>query len=112
MSNENSSVPGLHEATDEGKHSAQSYRLEVGDESLDFKSYRIADPVPLGRQILAAAGVESNDEYSLFAVLPNGDFEDVRLDEAFDLRARGVERFIYFRTDRIFKFAVENRQLF
>ena len=73
---------------------------------------RIADPVPLGRQILAATGVESKDEYSLFALLPNGDFEDVRLDEAFDLRARGVERFIYFRADRIFKFVIENRQLY
>jgi hypothetical protein len=54
--------------------------------------------MPLGRQILAAAGVDVRCEHSLFAILPSGDFEDIRLDEPFDLRGRGVEQFVAFRT--------------
>ena len=71
----------------------------------------MADPVPLGRQILASAGLDSQDGYSLFGILPSGDFEDVRLDEPFDLRARGAERFIAFLTDRDYKLTLNNAQL-
>jgi len=90
---------------------AEAYRIEVSDESLQFRPIRLSDPVPLGRQILAAAGSDPVDEYSLFAILPSGDFEDVRLDEPFDLRNRGAERFVMFRTDREFKFTLENDQV-
>ncbi len=37
-----------------------------------------------------------------------GDFEDVRLDEPFDLRGVGAERFVAFPTDRDFKFEVND----
>src|SRR5690606_25144415 len=84
---------------------------EVSDESLHFRSVTLTDPVPLGRQILAAAGGEPVDGYSLFAILPSGDFEDIRLDEPFDLRQRAAERFVMFQTDREFKFTLENDQV-
>jgi hypothetical protein len=71
----------------------------------------VADPVPVGRQILASAGVDPRDGYVLFVILPTGDFEDVRLDEPIDLRARGAERFVAFRTDRTFAFTLNERQL-
>lgn len=87
------------------------YRIEVGDESIAFRAYELDDPIPLGRQILATAGVNPAAGYSLFAILPSGDFEDVRLDEPFDLRARGVERFVMFLTDREFKFQIESQEL-
>ncbi len=90
---------------------SRAYGIEVSDETLNFHSVRVADPLPLGRQILDAAGAQPVEEFSLFGLLPNGDFEDVRLDEPFDLRGRGAERFIYFRTDRIFIFTIDNRQL-
>lgn len=90
---------------------ARAYRIEVSNESLQFRSITLTDPVPLGRQILAAAGSEPVDGYSLFAILPSGDFEDVRLDEPFDLRQRGAERFVMFQTDREFKFTLENDQV-
>ena len=88
-----------------------SYRIAVSDESLNFREIRIADPLPLGRQILDAAAARPVDEFSLFGLLSSGDFEDVRLDEPFDLRARGIEKFIYFRTDRTFKFTIDNHQM-
>jgi hypothetical protein len=49
--------------------------------------------------------------FSLFAVLQSGDFEDIRLDESFDLRERGAERFVMFQTDREFKFTLDDHQL-
>lgn len=90
---------------------ATAFAVLVGDEQLQFKKIRISDPVPLGRQILEAAGQNSDGDASLFAILGNGDFGDVRLDEKFDLRKRGAERFIAFRSDRDFRFELNNDQL-
>ena len=87
------------------------FRIEVADSNLQFKKLAVDDPVPLGRQILVAAGAEPIEDYSLFALLPAGDFEDVRLDEPFDLRAPGVERFVMFSTDRLYKFAIDQHQM-
>ena len=86
-------------------------RVLVANDQLKFKAYQIDDPVPLGRQILEAAGYDSDGDASLFAILEDGDFEDIRLDEKIDLRKRGTERFVAFRSDRSFRFEVENDQL-
>ncbi|WP_246047605.1 multiubiquitin domain-containing protein [Hankyongella ginsenosidimutans] len=71
----------------------------------------MGDPVPLGRQLLEAAALDPRDGYSLVAILPSGDFEDVRLNEPFDLRERGAERFIAFQTDRDFKLTLNDDEL-
>jgi len=92
-------------------NNATSFAVEVGDENLNFKRIRIDDPVPLGRQILEAAGYSDNGDISLFAILRGGEFEDVRLDEKFDLRKRGAERFIAFCSDRDFRFELNDDQL-
>jgi len=89
----------------------RSYRVAVGDQSLDFRTVAINDPVPLGRQLLEAAGHQDVDAYSLFAILASGDFEEVRLDETFDLRGKGAERFIAFRSDRNFRLYLNGRAL-
>ncbi len=79
--------------------------------NLEFKPLAVSDPVPLGRQILEAAGLKPDAGYSLFCILPSGDFEDVRLNETFDLRENGVERFIAFFTDRTFKLMLNDAQI-
>lgn len=101
------------EAIREGRplRPAKAYRIRFAQDNLDFIDLAVADPVPLGRQILAAAGVEPERGFSLFAILSSGDFEDVRLDETFDLRGKGAERFVAFQTDRDFKFEVESNEL-
>lgn len=106
-------VDDLEAAIREGRdlHAARAYRIKVADETLNFRPIEVTDPMPLGRQILEAAGAHPIDEFSIFALLPDGDFEDVRLDELFDLRGRGAEKFIIFRTDRLFKFTIDNRQM-
>lgn len=88
---------------------AYRFRLAVGD--LSFRTQQVNDPVPLGRQILASAGLRPRDGYSLFGILASGEFEDVRLDETFDLRARGAERFVAFLTDRDYKLTLNDAQL-
>jgi hypothetical protein len=90
---------------------ANAFRIAVSDESLNFRQLTLADPVPLGRQILSAAGFTPEGEHTLYAILPTGDFEDVRLDETFDLRATGAERFVVFRTDREFRLTLNDREV-
>lgn len=101
------------EALREGRalRPARGYRILFAQGDLNFRPLELADPVPIGRQILASAGLEPRNGYSLFAVLSSGDFEDVRLDEPFDLRGRGAERFIAFQTDRDFKLTLNDHPL-
>lgn len=96
---------------DRALRTARSYRILYASNGLDFGKLLLDDPIPLGRQILETAGVCALAAWSLLAVLPGGDFEDVRLDEPFDLRDRRVERFIGFETDRLFKLALRDHQI-
>lgn len=75
------------------------YRLNYGDGGLDFRTLSLPDPVPVGRQILERAGVRDVEQYALAALLPGGGMEEIRLDEELDLRGRGIERVVAFRTD-------------
>jgi len=52
--------------------------IQVADETLDFKTYRVADPVPTGRQLLELTGATSGCGYSLFLLLGNGEFKEIR----------------------------------
>jgi hypothetical protein len=90
---------------------ARGYRIRLANGNLDFQNLTVADPVPLGRQILSAGGLDTRQDFSLFAILPSGDFEDVRLDEPFDLRGQEAERFVAFLTDRDFKLTLNGSQL-
>jgi hypothetical protein len=103
----------LGDALREGRalRPARGYRFLLAQGDLNFQSRQVSDPVPLGRQLLEAGALDPRDGYSLFAILPSGDFEDVRLNEPFDLRERGAERFVAFLTDRDFKFTLNDDQL-
>ena len=103
----------LGDALREGRalRPARRYRFLLAQGDLNFQSRQVSDPVPLGRQLLEAGALAPQDGYSLFAILPSGDFEDVRLNEPFDLRERGVERFVAFLTDRDFKLTLNDDEL-
>jgi hypothetical protein len=103
----------LGDALREGRalRRARAYRIRFAQGDLKFRTMDVPDPVPLGRQILASGGLDPDAGFSLFGILPSGDFEDVRLDEPFDLRARGAERFIAFHTDRNFKLLLNGNEL-
>jgi len=90
---------------------ALEYRILFANGDLNFKPVNVPDPIPLGRQILAAGGIKAKAGVSLHAILASGDFEDVRLDEPFDLRGHGAERFIAFVTDRDYKATINGAQI-
>ena len=73
---------------------AALYRIVVLDDQLHERHVDLADPVPTARQILQAAGLRPGEGYSVYAILTSGEFEDLRLDETYDLRGRGAERFV------------------
>ena len=77
----------------------------------DFSTVTIPEAIPTGRQILVSVGLNSPEDFTLCAILPSGDFEEVSLAETFDLRTLNVERLIAFRTDRNFKLTLNGRQL-
>ena len=101
------------EAIAEGRalRPARAYRIRFAQDGLDFTPLLISDPVPLGRQVIEAAALDPGKGYSLFAIIASGDFEDVRLDEPFDLRGNGAERFVAFLTDRDYKFEMNGREM-
>lgn len=111
--NDRSNVEDVGAAIREGRslHPAQFYRIVILDDQLNERHLDLTDPVPTGRQILQAAGIRSVEDYSVYAILTSGEFEDLRLDETYDLRGRGAERFVIFQTDRTFKFMIDDRQL-
>ncbi|MBI1256532.1 MAG: hypothetical protein GC204_03585 [Chloroflexi bacterium] len=94
-----------------GLHQAREYRILFALDGLDFRKVGVPDPVPLGRQILIAGGLPASSNVSLAAILANGDFEDVRLDETFDLRGHGAERFVAFQTDRLFRLTLNAHEV-
>ena len=93
-----------------GAHGA-GHRVTFALDSVDFQPLTLDDPVPLGRQILEKRGLRPAEAFSLFNILPDGDFEDIRPDEKIDLRAKGAERFIAFSTDRTFRATLNGRSL-
>lgn len=62
----------LGDALREGRplRPARGYRYLLAQGDLNFQHRLVADPVPLGLQLLEAAGLVPADGYSLFAVLP------------------------------------------
>jgi len=85
------------------------YRILVGDDVLNFQPRVIMDPMPTGDHILAASGIADHINYVAYKVLKNGQLEELRSEEKTDLRDSGIERFIIFRTDRSFRFFLNQR---
>ncbi|MCY4191632.1 MAG: multiubiquitin domain-containing protein, partial [Rhodospirillaceae bacterium] len=87
------------------------FTVLIADENLDFKEHVFDDPKVLGRQLIEVAGGHPVDEHLAIAILPNGDFEDIRLDESYDLRGHGVEKVFVARSDRSFRFKIDDSDL-
>lgn len=87
------------------------YRLLYAENGLAFREVVVSDPVPSGRQVLEAAGVRDPEAFTLVALLATGAMEDIRLGETYDLRARGTERVIAFRTDVLYRAFLRGQDL-
>lgn len=91
--------------------SHRQYRYKLAVDGLKFKPFSLADPAPTGHQFLEGAGLDPEKGYSLFAILPSGDFEDIHLNEPYDLTSPGAEKLVAFETDREFKLMLAGDQL-
>ena len=89
---------------------SQGHRIAVAGADLQFHPARVADPVPTGLQIAEAAGGHPASEYIVLQWLADGDLEELDLEETVDLRKPGVERFIVVRSDRTFRFEIDERR--
>lgn len=76
---------------------------------IDGQEYEFDDPKPLGRQLLDKAGKRPVEEFVIYLFLDNGLMEGIGQDETVDLRKPGIEKFITFETDRIFRFQLDGR---
>ncbi|MGM9481990.1 multiubiquitin domain-containing protein [Roseateles sp. NT4] len=98
-------------ASGRGIKSDGPYGILIGDETLNYRAAVVRSATVTGAQILAAAGVGNPVEHVAFQVLQGGQLESLRPDESVDLRSAGAERFVIFRSDRIFRILVDDRTL-
>ncbi len=89
----------------------QKWPVEIAGANLTFNRYVLRDPVPSGRQIIAAAGHRDPTGYIVLQWLPDGALEELRLEELTDVAARGIERFIVVESDRSFRLEVDGLRL-
>lgn len=82
----------------------EEYKVKIDD-----KKHNIDDAKPTGRQLLDKSGNRPVEEFVIFVFLDNGLMEEISLNETVDLRRRGVEKFITFKTDRLFRFELDGR---
>lgn len=99
----------LHDPSCPGQAAHGSYEIQIGDQSLQFASKIVDDPVVTGSQILITAGASPASEFLVFHVLRDGALEVVRPEETVDLRSADVEKFIVFRSDRSFRIFLDER---
>jgi hypothetical protein len=79
------------------------YRVLIGDGLYRFHPVIIDAAALTGRKVCELAALTPPERHVLFAVQSDGLLEEIRLDEAVDLR-EGIEKFLAFQNDRIFRF--------
>lgn len=85
------------------------FGIQIGDQSMEFTPKVVNDPVVTGSQILVAAGARPASDFLVFQVLRGGALEVVLPEETVDLRSAGAEKFLVFRSDRSFRFFLDER---
>ena len=68
------------------------------------------DPVLTGRQLLEFADRIPATEHLVFVLRQDRQLEDIDLEESIDVREPGHDRFLTFRSDRIFYFTLDDRR--
>lgn len=84
------------------------FRIQFAHEGFDFEPATIGDAIPTGEQLLAVAGLRPARDHLLFQLLPSGALEEIRPDETVDLRSAGREKFVSFKSDRTFRFQIDD----
>lgn len=100
--------PGCGE--DSGKAPDGTFAINVGNDALEFRDVDLGDPVPMGRQIIEAAGLSPVEEFLVFAVSPERRLTEVKLDDTVDIRGDGEESFLIFRCDRSWRGLIDGKR--
>ena len=100
MEGESLSASKVNDITGDGDG---KYVISVND--ID---YRLAQPVLDGRRILDATRFRPAEDHVLIRLLLPGT-RSVGLDEPVELRQKGTEEFRAFKSDRIFRFTIDDR---
>lgn len=85
------------------------FGIQIGDQTMQFVPLVVDDPVVTGSQILSVAGARPTSDFLVFQVLRDGALDPVRPEETVDLRTAGAEKFLVFRSDRSFRFFLDER---
>ena len=80
-------------------------RIKVDEKVLIFEK-----SVTFGKDILKKAEKEPIKDYLLYQILSDGMLEEIRLEETVDLRRKGIEKFLSFKSDRSFRFELDGRR--
>ena len=102
-------MPQSEEPPEGGR--SERHLLDVGDEHLSFHRVELPDPVPTARQILEASGHRPATAFLVLGMLPGGGTEHLRLGATWDLRERGIEKVLVFRTDELLPVVVDDTDM-
>jgi hypothetical protein len=91
-------------------HGTSGFQLLVAGTDLNFRPIQLSDPTPTGRQIIEASGGHPASEFIVLQWLADLDLEEIDDAETTDLRKPGVERFIVAKSDRTFRFEIDERK--
>ena len=78
--------------------------------TIDDQTHKTDDPVLTGRQLLELAGRTPVEEHLVLEFGDRRQLEDIDLEESVDLREPGRERFVTFRSDRLFNFELDGQR--
>lgn len=78
--------------------------------TIDDHTHETDDPVLTGRQLLELAGRTPVEEHIVLEFGDRRQLEDIDLEETVDLREPGRERFVTFRSDRLFNFELDGQR--
>lgn len=85
------------------------FGIQIGDQTMQFVPKIVDDPMVTGDQILAVAGAHPANDFLVFQLLGDGVLEVIRPEETVDLRSAGAEKFLVFRSDRSFRFSIDEQ---
>ena len=85
--------------------------IEVAGTDLAFRQVSVFDSTPTGSQILGYCNLSPREDYLVLQWLPSGDMEELRPDETIALADFSPARFVIAKSDRSFRFVLNDRSL-
>lgn len=109
MQNEKQHNPiNMERAVRDQAQLGQGNRFEI---RIDADTHVVDDPIVTGDQLLHLAGKRPATEHLIYLFLRDGSLEGIRPEETVDLRTRGVERFLTFKSTTAWFFLLDDRKL-